>query len=409
MNDSLARCFSPARLNGLTLRNRLLKAATFEGKSTGGAVGDELIQLHRRMGEGGVAMTTLAYCAAEPDGRLHEHMLTMQEGGCPGIERLIAAVHETGAKVSGQLGHCGNFTKNRKFQGRRPLGPTRGINSLGLTQGLPFAGALSQAQIRERVAVFARAAAFMKATGFDAIEIHFGHGYGISQFISPRTNKRTDAYGGSLANRMRFGLEVLAAVRAAVGDAYPLLAKISMSDGVRGGTSYDDAVEIAAMLESGGIDAIVCSGGTSSMNPMLLFRGDSLAPGLIEQERNPLMKLGMKLAGSKLFREYPYEETYFLEQAQRIRDRVQCGVCYIGGVATAASIARVMDAGFDWIQLGRSLIYDPDFPKRAQADAGHASGCTHCNRCATLIDAPGGIHCVLRPDSFASGTPPPPA
>ncbi|NNL64655.1 MAG: NADH:flavin oxidoreductase [Myxococcales bacterium] len=402
MSAGLERCFSPARLNGLELRNRLIKSATFEGKSRGGRVSDALVQLHRRMGEGGVAMTTLAYCAAEPDGRIHEHMLSMDEAVRPGLERLIAAVHATGAKVSGQLGHCGNFSKNREFQGKRPLGPSRGINSLGLTCGLPFAGALSTAQIGERVASFARAAGFMKATGFDAIEIHFGHGYGISQFISPRTNQRTDAYGGPLANRMRFGLEVLEAVRAEVGDDYPLLAKISMSDGVRGGTSYDDAVEIAALLEKGGIDAIVCSGGTSSMNPMLLFRGDSLAPGLIEQEKNPLMKLGMKLAGSKLFREYPYEETYFLEQARRIRDRVQCGVCYIGGVATAASIARVMDAGFDWIQLGRSLIYDPDFPLRAKADAAHENGCTHCNRCATLIDAEDGIHCVLRPDSFES-------
>ena len=159
------------------------------------------------------------------------------------------------------------------------------------------------------------------------------------------------------------------------------------------------------MIEGGGIDAIICSGGTSSMNPMLLFRGDSLAPGLIEQETNPIMKLGMKLAGSRLFREYPYEETYFLEPARRIRDRVQCGVCYIGGVATAESIARVMDAGFDWIQLGRSLIYDPDFPKRAEADPQHRNGCTHCNRCATLIDHPDGISCVLRPDSFASRAP----
>ncbi len=402
MSDGLARCFSPARLGGLELRNRLIKAATFEGKSRGGRVSDELVQLHRRMGEGGVAMTTLAYCAAEADGRLHEHMLYMDEVARPGLERLIAAVRETGAKVSGQLGHCGNFTKNREFRGKRPLGPSRGINSFGLTHGLPFAGSLSQSQIQERVRAFARAARFMVDTGFDAIEIHFGHGYGISQFISPRTNRRTDEYGGTLANRMRFGLEVLEAVRAEVGSGFPLLAKISMSDGVKGGVRYEDSVEIAAMLEAGGIDAIICSGGTSSMNPMLLFRGDSLAPGLIEQETNPIMKLGMKLAGPRLFREYPYEETYFLEQARRIRDRVQCGVCYIGGVATSESIARVMDAGFDFIQLGRSLIYDPDFPKSAQADAAHENGCTHCNRCATLIDAPAGIHCVLRPNSFAS-------
>ncbi len=403
MTDPLAKCFSEARLGGLTLRNRLIKAATFEGKSPGGQVSPELVRLHERVGEGGVAMTTIAYCAAEADGRIHEHMMFMHEGVRAGLEDLIARVHATGAKVSGQLGHCGNFSKNRDFEGRRPLGPSRGLNPLGLSYGLPFAGALSQAQIRERVTTFARAAAFMKSVGFDAIEIHFGHGYGISQFISPRTNKRKDEYGGPLANRMRFGLETLEAVRREVGDDFPLLAKISMSDGVAGGTSYDDAVEIAALLESAGIDAIICSGGTSSMNPMLLFRGDSMLPGLLAQEKSRLMRWGMRLAGKSMFKEYPYEETYFLEQARRLRERVQCGVCYIGGVCSSESIARVMSDGFDFIQLGRGLIFDPDFPKRAAADPAHVNGCTHCNRCATLIEAPGGILCPLKPGNFVHG------
>jgi 2,4-dienoyl-CoA reductase-like NADH-dependent reductase (Old Yellow Enzyme family) len=330
----------------------------------------------------------------------------MQEQVRPQLEPLIRRVQATGARVSGQLGHCGNFSKNREFEGRRPLGPTRGINPLGLTYGLPFAGALSVTQIRERVQVFARAATFMKSVGFDAIEIHFGHGYGISQFISPRTNKRTDEYGGPLANRMRFGLEVLAAVRLAVGDGFPLLAKISMTDGVRGGTQVDDAVEIAGFLEDGGIDAIICSGGTSSMNPMLLFRGDSMLPGLLEQEKSAIMRLGMRMSAGKMFREYPYEETYFLDSARRIRERVQCGVCYIGGVCTSESIARVMSEGFDFIQLGRALLFDPDMPKRAAQSASYRNGCTHCNRCATLIDAPDGIECVLKPNNFLSATHP---
>ena len=402
MSDSLQKCFSEARLNGLTLRNRLIKAATFEGRSEGGHVSPELVRLHERIGEGGIGMTTLAYCAAESDGRINENQLYMHEGIRGELEAFVARLHATGAKVSGQLGHCGNFSKNREFQGKRPLGPSRGINSLGLAYGLPFAGALSQTQIRERVQVMARAAGFMKSTGFDAVEIHFGHGYAISQFISPRTNKRTDEYGGPLANRMRFALEVLEAVRTQVGEDFPLLGKISMTDGVRGGTSYDDSLEIASMLESGGIDAIICSGGTSSMNPMLLFRGDSMLEGLLAQEKSALMRLGMKWVGERMFRSYPYEETYFLEHAKRIRDRVQCGVCYIGGVCTSESIRRVMSAGFDFIQLGRGLIFDPDLPKRAAADAGYTNGCTHCNLCATLIDAPGGILCVLKPDNFVS-------
>ncbi len=410
MTDPLARCFSEVDLNGLTLQNRLIKAATFEGKSDGGVPSKELIEFHRRTGEGGVGMTNVAYCAAEADGRIHENMMYMHEGIRGELEQLIHTVKKTGTRVAGQLGHCGAFTKNRAFEGKQLLGPSRNMNIMGVSSGLLFSTAMTRTQIRERVETFGRAAAFMKSVGFDAIEIHFGHGYGISQFISPKTNKRTDEYGGSLHNRMRFALEVLESVRRAVGDDYPLLGKISMTDGISGGVRYEDSPEIAALLESGGIDLIVCSGGTSSMNPMLLFRGDSIQDGLLKHEKSRLMKFGVKLFGGKLFREYPYEEMYFLEQAKRVRERVQCGVCYIGGVATGESISTVMDAGFDFIQLGRSLIFDPDFPKHVQADASHKSGCTHCNLCATLIDAAAfelqnaGLR---RDDRTASRRPPP--
>jgi 2,4-dienoyl-CoA reductase-like NADH-dependent reductase (Old Yellow Enzyme family) len=401
MTDPLDKCFSEATIKSLTLRNRLIKAATFEGKSPGGVPSEALVRFHERIGQGGIGMTTIAYCAAESDGRIHENMMYMHEGIRPELERFIRTVQATGAKVSGQLGHCGAFTKNLEFSGRRPLGPSKGTNTLGLAYGLSRIAEMTKPQIRERAQIIGRAAAFMKSVGFDAIEIHFGHGYGISQFISPKTNKRKDEYGGSLQNRMRFALDVLAEVRKSVGEDYPLLGKISMTDGVPGGVTYEDSVEIASMLEAGGLDVIICSGGTSSMNPMLLFRGDSMAPGLIKHEKSRLMKIGIRLAAPLMFKDYPYEEMYFLEQAQRIRDRVQCGVCYIGGVCTSASIRTVMGAGFDFIQLGRALIFDPDFPKRAESDTNYENGCSHCNQCATLIEAPGGIYCVERPANFA--------
>jgi 2,4-dienoyl-CoA reductase-like NADH-dependent reductase (Old Yellow Enzyme family) len=396
MSALLEKCFSPAKLNGLTLRNRIIKAATFEGKSPNGEPGEDLLAFHKAVCEGGTAMTTIGYCAAESDGRISDQMLYMHEGIRTQLESMIDTLHGTGAKVSGQLSHCGNFSKNAKFRGKRPLGPSFGLNMLGMVHGLPLAGAMTHQDIDKRVQVFADAARFMKSTGFDAIEIHFGHGYGLSQFISPKTNRRKDEYGGSLFNRMRLPLRVLEAVRAEVGDDFPLLGKISMSDGVKGGVSYDDSIEIAAMLDAGGIDAIICSGGTSSMNPMLLFRGDSIADEMVRIEKNPLMKLGIKMVGPSMFKEYPYSELYFIEQARRIRERVKCGVVYIGGVCTARSIETVMAEGFDFMQIGRGLIYDPEFVKHVQADRDYVNGCTHCNLCATLIEQPGGVHCVLK-------------
>lgn len=398
----MPKCFEPASINKLQVKNRLIKAATFEGKSKGGIPSPELVQFHKRMAEGGIGMTTIAYCAAEADARINEDMMYMDEHIRPQLQAFIQTLHDSGTKVSGQLGHCGNFSKNREFTGKRPMGPSFGINSLGLAYGLPFAGAMSIPQIKERVAVFGQAAAFMKSVGFDAIEIHFGHGYGISQFISPKTNKRKDEYGGSLPNRMRFAMECLAAVREAVGDDYPLLGKISMSDGVKGGVSYEESIEIAKLLEQGGIDVIICSDGTSSMNPMLLFHGDSMVPGLIKHEKSLLMKAGIKLASGFMFKDYPYHEMYFLEKSRRIREAVQCGVCYLGGVSHRESMDKVMAEGFDFIQLGRALIYDPDLPNKAQADENYRNGCTHCNQCATLIESDEGVSCVLKPDNFVN-------
>jgi 2,4-dienoyl-CoA reductase-like NADH-dependent reductase (Old Yellow Enzyme family) len=341
-----------------------------------------------------VALGNIGYCTVAPDGRLSQDMLFMHEGIRPELERVAREVHEAGGRLSGQMGHCGGFTKNKQLQGRRPLGPSRGLNLLGAAVGMPFVGAMGDADIDRMVDDYRSAAAFMKSVGFDALEIHFGHGYGLSQFISPKTNRRKDAYGGTLLNRMRLPLRVLEAVREAVGDAFPLLGKISLRDGVKGGLEEPESLEVAALLDRGGIDAIVPSTGTSSMNPMLLFHGDSLAKGMIEVEKSRLMRLALRAASPFMFKDYPYRELYLLEGARRVRDRVGCQVVYVGGVTTRASLEAILEE-FELVQLGRALVRDPALVAHLRQDPGYVNGCTHCNRCATLIDDPGGIRCVL--------------
>ena len=179
------------------------------------------------------------------------------------------------------------------------------------------------------------------------------------------------------------------------------MGKIGLTDGIKDGLQIDEAIEVAAMLDKAGIDGLICSGGTSSFNPMVYFRGHTLDKGLIEVEKNPIMKLGLRLIGPKMFRKYPYEELYFLEDAKRVRDRVQCQMIYIGGCTDVASIEQVMREGFDFIQLGRPLIKDPAFVNNAMADPGYKNGCIHCNRCASLIEAPGGVYCPLNEEGAA--------
>jgi 2,4-dienoyl-CoA reductase-like NADH-dependent reductase (Old Yellow Enzyme family) len=398
MSDALTRAFSPALLGTLELKNRFIKAATYEGKSPDGVPGEVLLDFHRAIVEGGIAMTTLGYCTTEADGRINDQMMWMHEGIRPQLMHIIRELKQAApdVKVSGQLAHCGNFSKNRKLQRlKRPLGPSRRLNMLGLPSGLPLAGAMSVADIDYLVQTYHDAALFMQETGFDALEMHFSHGYALSQFISPKTNKRSDEYGGSLANRMRLPLRALEAVRKAVGDDFPVLGKMGLTDGVKDGLHIDEALEVAAMLDEGGVDALICSGGTSSFNPMVYFRGDTLDKGLLEVETNPIARLGLRLVGPSMFRHYPYEELYFMEGAKRVRDRVSCQMVYIGGCTEVGSIETVMKEGFDFIQLGRPLIKDPNYVNNAMADASYSNGCTHCNRCAALIEAPGGIYCPL--------------
>ncbi len=398
MNPHLQRAFSPAVLGKLPLKNRILKAATYEGKTPDGAPGQALLDFHKAIVAGGTAMTTIAYCATEADGRINDQMLWMDEIHRDALTHLCSQLkaYAPDARISGQMAHCGNFSKNRRLQRlKRPLGPSRMFSMLGASAGYPVSGAMSVADIDYLVGTYSRAARLMQSVGFDAVEIHFSHGYGLSQFISPKTNRRSDEYGGSLRNRMRLPLRVLEAVRDAVGEDFPILGKMGLTDGIKDGLHLPEALEVAAMLDSAGIDALICSGGTSSFNPMVYFRGDTLDKGLIAVEKNPITRLGLRVIGPRLFKRYPYRENFFLEEAKQVRDRVQCQMVYIGGCTEPGSLETIMREGFDFVQLGRALIKDPDYVNNAIADPGYQNGCTHCNRCATLIEAPGGVLCPL--------------
>lgn len=241
----------------MALRNRLIKAGAFEGMSPKGVPDERLFMHHGAFAEGGVGMTTVAYCAAEADGRVMEEMMYMHEGIRGELEALAAKVHGHGAALSGQLGHCGAFTQNRDFRGGRPLGPSRGFNLSGLPYGLAFIDAMGTEDMKRLVEHFRDAALFMKSVGFDAIEVHFAHGYGLSQFISPKTNKRKDDYGGTIENRMRLPLRVLEAVREALGDDFPILGKMGLRDGVQGGLELDEALQVAALLDEAGVDCLI--------------------------------------------------------------------------------------------------------------------------------------------------------
>jgi 2,4-dienoyl-CoA reductase-like NADH-dependent reductase (Old Yellow Enzyme family) len=385
--------FEPTTLGKLELRNRVIKAATFEGMSPGGMPSAGLVDHHRRLAAGGVGMTTVAYCAVSQEGRTFSGQICMEPEVVTPLRVLTDAVHAEGGAASIQLAHCGFFTRFRDRQ-RRPRGPSRTLNLYGIAVGLPFADAMDEADIEAVVEDFGRAAGLAKEAGFDAIELHLGHGYLLSQFISPATNRRRDRFGGSLENRMRLPLAVLGRVRKAVGDGFPLLAKINVSDGFPGGLEVEEAVDVARMLEAAAIDAVVTSGGFTSRTPFFLMRGERPLRAMIAAEESALMRVAMRLFGSRIVRAYPFSEMFFLEQARRIRAATKVPVGLLGGLVSRENLEQAMAEGFDFVVMGRALIADPDLVSRMRAGEASRTRCDACNECVGEMEA-GGVRCVL--------------
>lgn len=395
--EGLEKLLSTAKINGLTLKNRLIKAATFESMLDDNFnINQKCIDFHESFAKGGVGMTTLAYCAPEADGRMQSHYMYVREEIIPQLSLLADTVHKYGSKLSGQIAHCGGFSRNTALERKRPIGPSRFFNLSGVPYGLFYTEMMNAKTMNDVIQKYSNTALIMKNSGFDAVEIHFGHGYLLSQFISPLTNKRTDNFGGSLENRMRFPIMGLEGIRKAVGEDFPILGKITMYDDVKGGISLEDGIGVASLLDQNGIDGVILSAGTSSQNPMLLFHGDSLLDGLVKYEKSTMLKIGMKMMGSSFFRNYPYHELYLLDAAKKVRERVKGNLIYVGGASEPESLAEVMNLGFDFIQSGRPLMRDPELINHIDAyRENYVNGCDHCNTCATLMGDPNGIRCVL--------------
>ena len=394
---NFADAFTPTQLGPLRLRNRFIKTATYEGMCPDSMPSDDLVEHHRRIAAGGVAMTTVAYASVSPNGRTFPEQLTMRPEVVPALRRVVEAIHAEGAAASLQLGHCGYFSKNTELPGRTSLGPSRLFNAYGVFKGMFFSRAMSHAELDEVVEDFGRAAALALDAGFDALELHLGHGYLLSQFLSPWSNRRSDDYGGSLSNRLRLPLRVLARVREAVGST-PILAKINVNDGFAGGLEETEAVEIAAALDQAGIDAIVTSGGFTSKSPLYLMRGERPLRDMIEVEKSSAQRLALLVFGPAVIRAWPFEENFFQAAGEQIRARVSCPVALLGGISSRAGVERAMQAGFPLLVVGRALIHDPDFVHKLHSGAIERSGCTHCNRCIAEMDRPGGVRCAL-PDA----------
>lgn len=372
--DSLL--FTPVTLGPLTLRNRSIRSAAFESMCPGNVPSPQLLDYHRSVAAGGVGMTTVAYAAVTRSGLSFDRQLWMRPEIVPGLRELTDAVHAEGAAASIQLGHCGNMS-HKSICGCLPVGASSGFNLYSPT----FVRGLRADELPEMAKAYGQSVCLAREAGFDAVEIHAGHGYLISQFLSPSTNHRKDEFGGTLANRMRFMEMVMEEVMKAAGNDMAVLVKMNMRDGFRGGMELDESLQVARKLQELGAHALVLSGGFVSKAPMYVMRGEMPIRTMTHYMTCWWLKYGVRLVGKYMISSVPFREAYFLEDALKFREALDIPLVYVGGLVSRQKIEEVLNHGFEAVQMGRALLNEPDFVNRMRREENARCNCRHSNYC----------------------------
>ena len=261
-----------------------------------------------------------------------------------------------------------------------PYGASRGFNLYSPT----FVQKMNLKQIHEVADAYGKAVELAIEAGFDAIEIHAGHGYLISQFLSPYTNHRRDEFGGSLENRMRFMKMCVEKAVAAGKGKVALFAKLNTRDGFKGGQETDELIEVAKVLRDMGIESIVLSGGFVSRHPQYVMRGQFPVRPIVHYFpwSKWWLKVGVGLAGRIVAPTVPFKPLFFMEDALKFQAAMPgYPFTYVGGVISRETADEVMEKGFPMLQMGRAVLEDPDFVNKMKADEKHCSGCEHSNFC----------------------------
>lgn len=372
-----SKLFTEASIGPITLRNRTIRSAAFESMCPGNAPSQQLLDYHRSVAAGGVGMTTVAYAAVAQSGLSFDRQLWMRKEIVPGLRKLTDSVHKEGAAASIQLGHCGNMS-HKKICGETPVGASSGFNLYSPT----FVRGLRRDELRLMAKAYGNAVRLARESGFDAVEIHAGHGYLISQFLSPYTNHRKDEYGGSLDNRMRFMDEVMAEVMKAAGNDMAVLVKVNMRDGFKGGMDIEDSLQVAHRLVNDGAQALVLSGGFVSKAPMYVMRGAMPIKAMTHYMDCWWLKWGVRMAGHLMIPTVPFKEAYFLDDAMLFRKEIKnIPLVYVGGLISREKIEDVLDKGFEFVQMGRALLNEPGFVNRMKLDVNARCTCKHSNYC----------------------------
>jgi 2,4-dienoyl-CoA reductase-like NADH-dependent reductase (Old Yellow Enzyme family) len=363
--DTLA-LLSPGSIGAIQTRNRIVRSATSESMADDrGFITDDYRQLHLRLARNGVGLIFTGHCSVHPSGRYIRGMTELSsDEHVPLLREFTADIHAEGARIFAELNHAGSQSRVPDLT---PLAPSVVPNP----QFHRTPREASEAEIGEIVAAFGAAAARVRDAGFDGVHVHAGHGYLISEFLSPVSNLRNDRWGGSLENRQRFGLEVFRAMRRAVGEDFPITWKLGLRDYVPGGLTLTEGLATAEAFDREGVDALEGSAGLMSpaAESAVQYAG-------VTRRRAVEDKLLHRVLAT------PRPDAYFYDWAQMLRGRVGCKVILVGGLRTVEVMERaIADGVADFVSLARPLIREPDLVRQIEQGRRGRFACTSCNIC----------------------------
>ncbi len=352
--------FTSGKIGSLEIPNRLIRSATAERMADEeGRPREKLYTLYEVLSRGGVGLIITGHMYVHPSGKAHPEMTGVYKDDLiPDLARLTDVVHANGGKVVAQINHGGRQSYKRDVP--QPIAPSE------VEENLPDdtnpAREMTADEIELLIDAFVQAARRVKEAGFDGVQLHSAHGYLISQFNSPFLNRRTDEWGGSLENRTRFLREVTKAVREQVGEAYPVLVKFGMMDGVEGGLSLEEGAKIVGTMIEMGLDGVEFSGG---MGGKLV---NNVKKGIKNEEK----------------------EGYFLPFAQAARKVTDLPLALVGGFRSKAVMEYTLQDGIaDFISICRPLINDPQLPNKFRDGTLEKSSCISSNNCWAERDGDG--------------------
>jgi 2,4-dienoyl-CoA reductase-like NADH-dependent reductase (Old Yellow Enzyme family) len=352
----LNKIFQPFPIGGLVLRNRFVRSATYDGSAErNGCVSAEQLKICSDLASGGVGLIITGITYVHPSGRISGFQNSLAKDDCiPSFRELTSKVHNFGAKIAAQLFHAGiERVKFIKSKDQSALSPSRIEDDLLDPNSYQV---MTEDHISTVVHAFGEAAVRARASGFDAVQIHAAHGYLLSQFLSPLTNRRTDSWGGSLENRLRIHLEIYRQIVASTGGDYPVMIKIGVQDGRPGGLSFEEGRQACRLLAESGYTALEISLGLRGKG----YSKSEFRTQITARDR----------------------EAYFRPWCKEVRPKVNVPIMIVGGLRSFSLMEEIIETGdADLISLSRPLIREPQLITEWQRDPAHKAKCVSCNKC----------------------------